>query len=312
MMRRQVFCNPELNFAGRGHLRDLLAMHHIAPEDAFDYCAEVHFDADGLSVAGRILGDLPPEHPWQTRVQQEVAHGRLVALQSTPHALWEAMPAPTGKSQIGGAPPGDLILPEARDFASGYGYVGTLSQADPAFGLHQDVHLIWPFFCDYHAPLFLDITEPSAPKLIPRSRCEMLDAYSGEAVALDEDQVPEEADEIADLFEAGPALPRYEAYRFDMVRARDTSEFAQADGVFSGVPIWVQYPEVPLDPETGSPMRFLCQVTAQPRMVRVSARPDPGSVYHPAFEKMDFWGAGVLFAFLSDTARTLCLLVQNS
>ena len=312
-MTTQVFCNPELNFAGRGALRDLLAMHHIAPQDAFDYCAEIHFDDQGLSVAGRILGDLSPEHPWQRRVQEDVAHGRLAALQSPPNPLWQALAAPAGKSRIGGAMPRGLVLPEVEDFASGHGYVGTLSQADPAFAwLPGDIHLIWPFFCDFHPPLFLDITNLSAPKLISRQRCALLDADTGDAVPLDDDLPIEESDEIADLFADAPARPRYEPYRFDMVRPRDTADFGQEDGVFAGVPIWVQYPQVPLDPETGSPMRFVCQVTAQPRLVQVSARPAPGSIYHPAFEKMDFWGAGVLFVFISDTGRTLCLLAQNS
>lgn len=309
---KQVFCNPELNFAGRGHLRDLLAIHQIAPEDAFDYCAEVHFDAAGQSVAGRILGDMSPEHPWQRRVQEDVAYGRLTALKSLPHALWQSLSAPAGRNRLGGVMPAGLALPEAEDFASGYGYVGTLSPSDPAFAwLPDDVHLIWPFFCDYHPPLFLDISDGLRPKLRARAGCAMLDAHTGEAQSL-EDMAPEESDEIADLFADGPALPRYDALRFDMVRPTDTAGFGEEDGLYAGAPVWVQFPEVPLDPETGSPMRYLCQVLAQPRLSAVRARPEPGSVYHPAFERMDFWGSGVLFAFISDTGRTLCLLVQNT
>ena len=287
-------------------------MHQIAAEDAQDYSTEIHFDEGGRSVAGRILSDMSPDHPWQKRVQEDVAHGRLSALATAPHKLWSSLRAPVGRNQLGGRLPEGFALPEAEDFASGYGYVGTLTGRDPAFDwLGRDIHLIWPFFCDFHPPLFLDISDPLQPQLIRRSRCAMLDASTGDVLPLDEDMVPEEADEIADVFADEPARPRFEPYRFDMVPHRGAG-FGEADGVHAGAPVWVQYPEVPLDPETGEVMRYLCQVSARPALLSTSARPDPGSVYHPAFERMDFWGAGVLFAFISDSSKTLCLLVQNS
>ena len=307
---RQVFSSPELNFSARGALRDVLALHHIHPDEAFDDCVEVHFDDQGNSVAGRVLGDLARDHPWQNRLQAELAHGRLAALKTAPHKLWASVPAPAGKNRVGGAAPKGFALPGSYEFASGYGYLGTLCAADPAFAhLPHDLHLIWPFFCDAHPPLFLEVSDPLAPQLLPRTGSAMVNADTGEVEPLDEDEVPEEADEIADLFVDTPAAPRYDSYRFDMMRPRDTSGFGEEDGVCAGVPIWVSYPEIPLDPETLTPMRFLARIALRPRLSRLNAT--PGAVFHPAFERMSFAGEGVVFVFVSESARTLCLLAQS-
>lgn len=305
---RQVFTCAELTFRGRGIGRDLLALHHIAPEAGFSGCAEVLFDAQGRSVAGRVMGDTSPDHPMHKRILHDVAHGRLTALKSAPHGVWSSLPSPAGQSQVGGRAPLGLVLPEAWDFASGYGYLGSLSAKDPCFaGLSEDVHLIWPHLCDAHPPVFLDVADPLRPKLLEQTACFMIDPDTGDIMGLEEDECPQESDAIAELCADAPQTPRYEPYRFDMMRQRGGDGYALDPGVYAGAPVWPGLPQVPYDPEAKAPMRFLCQIAVHPR-ARTAANALQTGVYHPGLEAMYFGEAGQIFVFLSHDQRRICLL----
>lgn len=308
---KQYFCNNELDFTGLPEWEAILALHQVSKDDAAPYSIAIEFDSNGASIGAFILGDeVPDDSPWAKKISQKVAAGSLTPLRTPPNTLWFSTSDANGVNRLGGPTPDGLRLPDGG-FASGYGYVGSLSAQDPAFPLlRKDVHLIWPFFLDYHAPLFLDVSDPLQPTIIDSATCEMFDAASGAPTpASSEDLGPAtiESDIIADLFHEQAAHPVFELSPFSMTKGRTIDD----DKVKAGAPAWIQYPEVPLDPETNQPMHFLCQIDGGPKLTDVSARPEEGSYLESMFERMNFW-EGVLFVFVSLDGQRLCLIAQNS
>ena len=95
-------------------------------------------------------------------------------------------------------------------------------------------------------------------------------------------------------------------------RTNVSNEFGYDLG-HTGVPSWIQYPDIPSCPKTGRTMRFLCQLKSDVGVMTAETNVNPkDDWYKQYFEQMNFWGDGDLFVFFDPESKVVCVFIQNT
>lgn len=308
---RQYFTHAQLEVSGAQRYRAALEMHQVSEEDARQlleaeagWLLALDFE-DGRLTGGLTLSGPDEEFDGEPLETELIADSELEPLEAPPHAMQGWAEAEEGPIRIGGVPPEGFRYPEAR-FASGYQYIGEIGAALTG---GSAVPLLYPVFLSYHPPVFLDVSDPLAPAVLPIREGRMLN-WRGVA-PLSTDAVPygpvQEDNEIVRAFaEGGEVLWRAQHYRLEPWRLGP--EEIPGWGGSSGAPLWLQYPELPISPRTGRQMRFLGQFGGGNPLARTDvALPGP---WAEAAEALEFWSMGELYVFHEAETGLLCLHPQ--
>ncbi len=193
-----------------------------------------------------------------------------------------------GENWIGGVLPSDFLIPK-NSCPGSFQYLGKLSHKSNAFNwLPFDINLICPIYLDLDK-IWLDYAEPNAPKILN------LEEVNALTTAYD--------DLKSDSF------IEYKQVHFS---TNENNEIGFGIG-FTGIPNWIQYPDIPRCPKTQKTMRFLCQLQSnddiQTNKTNIKTVDD---WYKKYFEKMNFWGDGDLFVFFEPESKIACYMIQNT
>ncbi len=329
-MIKQYFSSAELDFSGTPETLFVLEMHHISEETAkqLEGYTVLEFEENILNNAyfklneKLVLGS--DNEQVENSVNQNLAGyvelNKLSPLKSKVNTKWFLNINQYGKSQLGGKPPEGFVFPLAN-FASGFQYIGKISKEEDAFtDLDFDLHLIYPVCLDYHPPLFLDISKPLKPLLLPLDTAQTLalcwpkagETYLPEARYSGPDGNIIEGSDFQDVFEENNHL------EFERIFISFNQTAKNIVWGHAGFPEWVQYPEIPYCPKTQKPMKFLCAIGFNitrcmgPKAVPSKLRLPETSPYSDTIKYMQFWRDGDLFVFYSPEGKTLCLFPQNT
>lgn len=205
-----------------------------------------------------------------------------------PHTVYSFIPNDAGLHQTGGPTPAGFTLPEC-DCAVPFQYIGLISNQDSAFNwLPFDVHLSCPV-CLNMDKVYLDYTDPEKPLVINRAEVE---SYGYNDSHLNKDS------------------------KIEFPATKFSAELAtELDGPLghSGVPTWMQAPQMPRCPKTGNLMKFLCQLKSD-SIIKI----DSGiNIYDEQYialsaEQLNFWSSGDLYVFFEPTAKTACYIIQHT
>lgn len=189
-----------------------------------------------------------------------------------------------GLHQLGGEIPHDFHLPD-HNCTTSFQYLGFINNLDKNFDwLPFKLHLICPIYLNI-GNVFLDYTNPLKPSIINRQEVEAADT--------DDDLNPNS--EIV----------------FNEMKFSFIEDFEFGMGGHSGIPNWIQNPDIPICPKTGKRMTFLCQLNGGVTVKRtnVVAKSD---MYQNYFKEMNFWGDGDLFVFFETTSKVACYFIQHT
>ena len=146
---------------------------------------------------------------------------------------FEFVPNKRGKNRIGGSPPAGFTTPV---LSSGIAlqYLGLLNHSDAAFRLRHDFHLVYPLHIDFCMEVWIDYKNPMAPTVINDN--EISDLEGGD---------PDEEENII----------------LDICQFKTVPwPIKTKHGGHTGLPRWIQGPEIPVCPETSEKMALLCQL----------------------------------------------------
>lgn len=204
-----------------------------------------------------------------------------------PHQIFQIIKSRPSHSYLGGEIPEGFTIPKF-EFNAPFQYLGKFSKTDDAFSwLPFDLHLVAPIYLNFHS-LFIDYSDPLSPKV------------------LDVDDLKETDNSYDDLKPDSEIV--YEKTYFITQKSRD---FGYNLG-HTGVPSWIQYPEIPSCPKSKKTMRFLCQLTSNSvKTKRTNVNPED-EWYKQYFEDMNFWGDGDLFIFFDPESKVACFIIQNT
>ncbi len=210
---------------------------------------------------------------------------------------------PDGPHRLGGVPPPKLVLP-VGEFDSAFQYLGYVSRDDDLLDWlpFRRLHLTFPLLLGTIGRVFLDYSDPLRPALVA-------------AEALDEPHVPTAGTDRTTLLRYAAVRASSTPIEQALARGLDLETGADEHLGHVGVPIWIQYPEIPTCPRSGLTMRFVCQLTSS-KLVAVEsvsgARPTEDDRLDRCLECLDFWGCGNLFVFFEPKSKLACLLIQNT
>jgi hypothetical protein len=292
----QYFLEIEHRINGSEESHSQLEACHISEDVAQGVSSYMvlYFDSqDRLTEIRRYYEtNTPEEHvhdPWLQKTVETADHRYR---QYEIVEGFEFVPNKRGKSRIGGSPPTGFITPV---LSSGIAlqYLGLLSHSDAAFRLRHDFHLVYPLHIDFCLQVWIDYKNPMAPTVINDN--EISDLEGGDP---DEDE-----NIILDLCQfktvPWPTKTRH--------------------GGHTGLPRWIQGPEIPVCPETNEKMELICQLgdgdlssSEKKKSVLGSKLGRYEGSRLRAFD--DGWLPvdGDLFVFFSRKSRLACYLYQGT
>jgi hypothetical protein len=191
-----------------------------------------------------------------------------------------------GPHQLGGEIPDEFQLPE-NNCVVPFQYLGFIDNHDRNFDwLPYKVHLTCPIYLNI-GNVFLDYSNPIRPSIINRDDVEKADTSY-------HDDLNQNSEIVFD----------------EMKFSFCDSEGFPGTG-HSGIPNWIQYPDIPMCPKTGKRMRFLCQLNGGVNAKRTNVEPKD-EWYRHYYEELNFWGDGDLFVFFEPSSKVACYFIQNT
>lgn len=192
----------------------------------------------------------------------------------------------SGLHQIGGELPNGFQLPE-NNCVVPFQYLGFIDNRDKNFSwLPFKVHLTCPIYLNIDN-VFLDYSNPINPTLINRDEVERADTSYYD-----------------DLNQTSEIV-------FNERKISFIEEEEYLGTGHSGIPNWIQYPDIPMCPKSGKRMKFLCQLNGGVTAKRTNVEPKD-EWYRNYYEVLNFWGDGDLFVFFEPTSKVACYFIQNT
>lgn len=204
-----------------------------------------------------------------------------------PHQIYEFNRVRDSQSYLGGEAPPEFTTPTFT-FNAPFQYLGKFSKSDEAFAwLPFDIHLVAPIYLNFDK-LYIDYSDPMNPKVI------------------DEKKLSETDNSYDDLQPDSEIV-----YEKVYIKGQKSNDYNNSVG-HTGVPSWIQYPDIPTCPKSQKTMRFLGQITSDViNTKRTSVQPE-NEWYRRDFEGMNFWGDGDLYMFFEPESKVICFLIQNT
>lgn len=197
-----------------------------ATVESIDYGLELVFEHDKLIEAYKY------EYGEKQKLSLSGREKGLQYQEFKENKILQMMEDQNGPHQLGGEPPVKFEFPD-NDCIVPFQYLGFLSDTDPHFNwLPFTLLLTCPIYLNI-GKVFLDYSNPYKPVIINRAEVEKADTSFAEDLNRDSEIV-------------------FNAMRFSLSEARSFEEPGH-----SGIPCWIQNPEIPVCPKTGNRMKFL-------------------------------------------------------
>ncbi len=206
-----------------------------------------------------------------------------------PNQIYSLNQVAKSESYLGGETPTEFNIPKF-EFTAPFQYLGKFSKNDEAFHwLPFDVHIAAPIYLNFDK-LFIDYSNPLQPKV------------------LDIEQLKQTGSSF-DILHSDSEIV------FDKVYVTTKKEIDFVGMGHTGVPNWIQYPDIPTCPKSSKTMKFLCQLKYDGvddiKTIRTTVTPE-NEWSKEEFEHMNFWGDGDLFIFFEPSSKIMCFIIQNT
>ena len=205
-----------------------------------------------------------------------------------PNQLYQLHASSTSKSYLGGEPPAEFTIPKF-EFNAPFQYLGKFSKSDDFFSwLPFDLHLVAPIYLNFDK-LYVDYSDPMNPKVINLEELK-------------------ETDNSYDDLKPDSEI----VFKKVHFKGKKANDFGYGMG-HTGVPSWIQYPEIPSSPKNNKTMKFLCELRSdigvETKRTNVKPKED---WYKQYFEHLNFWGDGDLYIFFEPESKVACFIIQNN
>ncbi len=206
-----------------------------------------------------------------------------------PHQMFEIDEAEQSDSYLGDECPTDFTLPKL-DFIAPFQYLGFLSNKDEAFRwLPFDLHLAAPIYLNFQY-VMLDYSDPNKPVVLNLKELE-------EAGNSYEDELKVDSEIVFEKMN---------------ISTQKVNDYGAGIG-HTGIPSWIQYPDIPTCPKSKKTMKFLMQLTSnigiKTKRSNVSSESDWMLQY---FDHLNFWSDGDLYIFFEPESKVICYIIQNT
>lgn len=251
---------------------------------------QLNFDENNLLKNGKLVSDGKEETEGHLleNLQLKNAIGKLKFRDIVPNKVYNFNEDSNGLHQFGGDFPKGFKIPP-NNLPVPFQYLGYFDNKDEAFSwLPFRLNLICPIYLNI-GNIFLDYSEPLSPTIINSEEVEKADCSY--------DELNSETKIV-----------------FNEVKFKTelSSEIDYGIG-HTGIPNWIQYPDIPRCPRTSKTMKFVCQLRSDVGIEVKESNVVPSSDFMASyFKEMNFWGDGDLYVFFEPTSKVACYFIQNT
>ena len=176
--------------------------------------------------------------------------------------------------------------------------VGKLSRKDEVFNWlpMEDLYLTYPLYSGIGGYLFLDYSDPLNPVYCPSDL--LIDYVFGK-------------------------IDRKGVHKFDQtflsvksiceIEERIDLSFEYWHYGMTGVPAWIQHPELPKCPKSGRFMKFVCKIDSREEIKVRDTNLKPTFDFWGEYSNyLRFWGSGSLYVFIEPESKIVGYLIQDT
>ncbi len=291
--KKQFLAGWEVKLDGKEHCQSFIETQLIDEETAkrIETYIELNFDTHNLLSDAKLYFDNKLETKGHLlkvlEIDQAIGQLKYRALKNNQIIDFDV--DEKGIHFLGGDIPDDFTMPENKCPGS-FQYLGKIFNSDPLMNwLPFDLQLICPIYLDIYR-VWVDYSNPNHPIVMNK---EEIDSTGTAYSALKEDS-------FITFNKTNFSLNIVKEYPYNLG--------------FSGVPNWIQYPDIPRCPKTNNTMKFLCQLSSEvgvtTKETNIDYTIDGYSTNY--FEELNFWGDGDLFVFFEPTSKIACYFIQNT
>lgn len=233
----------EVNFEDTEEAKRFLQTHAV-DRKGFEFFKAVNFALElKVTNEGKIACF---EYQPGGNVEKKADDIRLPDIEWEEHRVFFLKKSLEGRHVVGGEKPPSLELPRHPNLKTCFQYIGCIDGTDPYFQWVKisKLHILFPVYeCSFG--IYLDWNEPNRPIVLNP--------------------------ETFDPAWWGGSVEGYENVVFELTRYSSTPEvdmkpFENAttpdDILVCGVPIWIQYPEIPVCPKSNETMKYVCAINS--------------------------------------------------
>lgn len=272
----QYLIIPEINFYDSDEFLDIVFAHNVEYSTAtnFDSYRILEFENGKLTKAYDFEDQLKTE-----RILLKSEKG-LPFNDVVKNKFLTIVPNKNGVNQLGGILPQDINFTNVSNVS--FQYLGFISDENRNLEfVNKKIHLVAPIYSDFER-IYIDYSLESEIKIL---------------------DTEENITDIENLYDE--IQNKNEEVIFDIQKFDLKEEFILGDIGHSGIPLWVQYPEIPKCPKTGMTMKFLLQLNSGPKILE-SPQNFPEDI-------MEFSGGnGNLYIFYCPESKIACYINQTS
>ena len=251
---------------------------------------QLNFGENNMLKNGKLYSDGKEETEGHLLeyLQLNTVIGKLKFREITANKIYNFNENNNGLHHFGGVFPADFKIP-SNNLPVPFQYIGYLDNKDEAFNWFPfGLNLILPIYLNI-GNVFLDYSEPMMPLIINIEEIEKADCSYNELNS-----------ETKIIFK----------------KVKFNTEFSNEIKYglgHTGIPDWIQYPNIPRCPKSNKTMRFVCQLRSDVGVEVKESNVIPSSDFMASyFKEMNFWGDGDLFVFFEPTSKVACYLIQNT
>lgn len=260
----------------------------------YDCYVRVDYGEQGLITAY----DCQPEEPdFKEKIPDFLpGHPYFLPTINHPYRLISSE-RPTGLS-LGGKLP-DIIIPYLPQLATPFQQIATIESTFPGMDWlpFERLHILYPLLSSIDKYLFIDYSNPLAPKVLKDYLKFYPDTYYGPVPntgILEYQQIFLERDDIESFYETNPT--------------KHVEEYGNV-----GIPYWQQDYVLPYCPISGRLMKFVCGFTTDGKLPLAHTNLDFNDKYkNNNIAHLNFWGSGTLNVFLEPETKIVGMIVQTS
>lgn len=272
----QFLVIPELNFDDIDEFLDIVKIHNVEESTAINFDSYRQlvyekgklikaFDFEDQTKLERILIRSEKDLPFK-----DFEKNKFLTIEINE----------VGINQLGGTLPNDVNFNNISNVS--FQYLGFVSNKNENLNfVNTKIHLIAPIYSDFEK-IYIDYSI--------QSEIQILD-------------IDENIDEIENLYDE--TEDKNEKITFQTEKFNFKENYILGEIGHSGIPLWIQYPEIPKCPKTGQTMKFLLQLNSGPKILE--------SPQNFSEEIMQFSGGnGNLYIFYCPESKIACYINQNS
>jgi len=273
---------------------------HRISQETFEKATQEDLIGTKISYSDGKVNEIIEVFEWGEEPVELTEHLKSFSFKAHPeNEVRYMIPSTTmTNSYLGGEVPEGFHMPIGIEIPVPFQMIGLFSKRDPAFSWlpFEELVLVYPLFIGIASHLFLDYSDPMRPICLPL------------------DQPPQET--FGKMDTKGKHIFQKTPFSFQLLEEVEDPFMLSFENWYygmTGVPNWVQDPEMLRSPKTGKWMKFVGQINGEMNIpVADSNLVSEIDSFPNNSQSLNFHGDGSLYIFMEPETKIVGFTIQST